>query len=25
MHRDLVEASEIADRSSDLLLRFPAR
>jgi riboflavin kinase / FMN adenylyltransferase len=25
MQRDLVEASEIADRSSDLLLRFPAR
>ena len=25
MHRDLVEASEIADRSSDLLLRFPTR
>ena len=25
MHRDVVEASEIADRSSDLLLRFPAR
>jgi riboflavin kinase/FMN adenylyltransferase len=25
MHRDLVEASEIADRSGDLLLRFPAR
>lgn len=25
MHRDLVEASEIADRSSELLLRFPAR
>ena len=25
MHRDVGEASEIADRSSDLLLRFPAR
>jgi len=25
MQQDLVEASEIADRSSDLLLRFPAR
>ena len=25
MHRDAGEASEIADRSSDLLLRFPAR
>jgi riboflavin kinase/FMN adenylyltransferase len=25
MHRDLVRASEIADRSADLLLRFPAR
>jgi hypothetical protein len=25
MNRDLIEASEIADRSSDLLLRFPAR